>query len=315
MDRLTSILVVLDGTAADRDLLSKAVTLARRSDASLELFLCDSERAYALRHAFDPTGNEEARQNCQRLARQYLEHLKNSAAIAGVPISMDAACVSPLYEAIVHKLQNSRPGLVMKNAAGAHPLGRFAWEANDWELMRACPVTLLLSRGKFWHEYPTFAAAVDVSEQETAGLARAILETSLCLTRSSAQLDVLYCERAESDARWAALHGLAREAYIDSDRVHVLYGNPEEALPAFAADRDYDVLVMGALTHRKGLTSLVGTLTGRLVEFLDCDFVLVKPSTYRCPIGEDTVASYVDTATGAPGHPRHDSRLGLLSPW
>jgi universal stress protein E len=320
MDRLTSILVVFDGTAADTDLLSKAVTLARRCSANLELFLCDAERAYVLRHAFDPTGIEESRQSCLRLSRQYLEDLKNSVATADVRISVDAACVSPLYEAIVHKVQKSHPDLVMKNAAGAHPLRRFAWDANDWQLMRTCPVTLMLSRGKPWRGHPTFAAAVDVSEQETEGLARAILKTSVCLTLSGAQLDVLYSERIENDAagreaRREALHRLAREAHVDAERVHVLSGSQEQALPMFAAERDYDVLVMGALTHRKGLASLVGTLTGRLVEFLDCDFVLVKPNTYRCPISEDAAASHVDTTPRAPEHPQHHSRLGLLSPW
>jgi universal stress protein E len=320
MEKLSSILVVLDGTPADRALLSKAATLARRCGASLELFLCDAERAYVMLHAYDPAGIEESRQDCIRQSREYLEDLKNSMAGGGVPISIDAACKSPLYEATVHKVQKSRPALVMKNAVGAHPLRRFAWEANDWQLMRTCPVTLMLSRGRPWRAHPTLAAAVDVSEQETTGLARAILETSLCLTLNNAKLDVLYSERAESDAagceaRRAALYRLAREAHIDANRVHVLSGNPERALPVFAADRSYDVLVMGALTHRKGLASLVGTLTGRLVDFLDCDFVLVKPSTYRCPVVEDTAAWHGDIASATARHPHHDSRLGLLSPW
>jgi hypothetical protein len=35
--------------------------------------------------------------------------------------------------------------------------------------------------------------------------------------------------------------------------------------------------VLGALSHRESLTSLVGQMTGRLVEALTCDFILVKP--------------------------------------
>jgi nucleotide-binding universal stress UspA family protein len=40
----------------------------------------------------------------------------------------------------------------------------------------------------------------------------------------------------------------------------------------------YDVLTMGALTHRPGVTTLVGTLTSKLVDAADCDFILVKPN-------------------------------------
>ncbi len=176
MEKLTSILVVLEGTGADANLMAKAVVLARHCGASLELFLCDAERAYSLRQAFDPTGIEASRQDCILRSLEYLESLRKATLGSGLSVSIDAACASPLYEAIVNKVRHGRPQLVMKNAAGAHPLRRAAWEANDWQLMRACPVALMLSRGKSWRERPTFAAAIDVSEQETAGLARSILE-------------------------------------------------------------------------------------------------------------------------------------------
>jgi nucleotide-binding universal stress UspA family protein len=40
---------------------------------------------------------------------------------------------------------------------------------------------------------------------------------------------------------------------------------------------EVDLIVLGALTHRKTLRALVGTLTGRLTDTLDIDFLLVKP--------------------------------------
>jgi len=46
-------------------------------------------------------------------------------------------------------------------------------------------------------------------------------------------------------------------------------------------ERRYDLIVLGALTHRKALTQLVGTLTGRLIERVNCDFVVVKAQGTR----------------------------------
>jgi len=68
---------------------------------------------------------------------------------------------------------------------------------------------LLMTRGRQWHSRPRFAAAVNVSGEETAGLARGILERSAMLS-----------------AAWAR--------------------------------------------------TLVGTLTAKLIDAVDCDFVLVK---------------------------------------
>jgi universal stress protein E len=184
----------------------------------------------------------------------------------------------------------SGPSLVIKSAAGEHPVRRFTLDANDWQLARTCPVPLMLTRGRPWQARPIFAAAVDVSEQETAGLARAILHNAEFLSLGcKADLELLYSEREAQDEggrhdREQQLRALAHEFHVKGERVQLLRGEPEETLPVFSAKRHYDVLVLGALTHRKGIAALVGTLTSKLVDAVDCDFVLVKPGVYRCPV-------------------------------
>ena len=39
-------------------------------------------------------------------------------------------------------------------------------------------------------------------------------------------------------------------------------------------------VALGALTHRQGITGLVGTLTDALLQSASCDFLLLKPGTY-----------------------------------
>jgi universal stress protein E len=318
MSKLNRILAVLDGTDADVMILGKAVALAHQQGAALELFLCDAERAYSLLHAYDSTGIEEFRRSCIRKARQYLERLRDTAVGADVRISIDAACESPLYEGIVRKVMKSGADLVIKNAS--HPLRRFAWEANDWQLMRACPATLLLSRGRSWRRSPRLAAALDVSEHESSELMQCIMQTSKRLTADChGELDIVYSEPRDVDPRKqhahvAALQKLTRTAGLQHSRIHILSGAAEQTLPRFAADRNYDAFIMGALTHRKGLSALVGTLTAKLIETLDCDFVLVKPSSYR---------SQVELSTEPlPSQPkvehvfgRQAAAMGFVSPW
>jgi universal stress protein E len=266
-----------------------------------------------LRHAYDSTGVEVARQRCLAESHRYLEKFRNAEICGDVQMSVDAVCESPLYEAIVHKVLRSRVDLVMKSASGTPSQGRLTLEANDWQLMRTCPVTLMLTRGTHWREGPRFAAAVDVSRQETPELPRSIVETSAYLASGSrAQLDVLYSERVntsadEQQAHSVALRHLAGEARTDGEHVYILSGDPEQTLPAFAARHEYDVFVLGALTHKKGIVTLVGTLTSKLVETLKCDFVLVKPDGYRCPIERSTDEQAEDRSDSRP----HSSRQPL----
>jgi universal stress protein E len=321
MSRLNRILAVLDGTDADAMILGKAVALARQHGAALELFLCDAERAYSLLHAYDPTGIEEVRSDCIRQARRYLECLRDTAVGADVRISVDAACESPLYEGIVRKVMRSGADFVIKNAAGACPLRTFVWEANDWQLMRACPATLLLSRGKSWHPCPRLAAAVDVSENESRDLVQAIVETSKCLSEDChGELDVVYSEPwgmdpGKHEEHVEALQELTRAARLQRNSVHVLSGAAEQALPLFAAGRNYDMFIMGALTHRKELSALVGTLTARLIETLDCDFVLVKPSSYRSPVRLSSVPQPAEGEVEPVLEVRQAESMGFVAPW
>jgi universal stress protein E len=301
VDKLTSILAVLDPADESRHVIAKAMVLARHFHARLELFLCDSEHAYSLRHAYDAAGVAQARQQCLTDGQRYLDAVRRSIA-EDVPISTHVACESPLYEAIVRRVLEAKPDLVIKSAAGHHPLQRFTLDANDWQLARTCPVPLMLTRGRIWSAEPRFAAAVDVGDGEGAGLARSIMQTAGMLTSGCrAQLDVVFSDADEKDAsrhteRVEDLNRLVREFSVGSERVHVLSGEAEETLPEFAARGDYDLIVLGALTRKKGLSALVGTLTSKLVDALGCDFLLVKPEAYACPIAEPARAAFGLTA-------------------
>jgi universal stress protein E len=280
--KITSILVVANRDDADKPLLEKAVHLARCLGARIELFTCDFQHAYTLRRAYDTTGVEQAWFCSFRESCDYLETLCKAVDAPDVSILVDAVCASPQYEAVVDKVLACRPDLVIKSTSGAHPQRRFTLDSNDWELMRTCPATLLLSRGKPWGRRPRFTAMTDVSDQETPGLAEAVTGTAELVSRTcEGQLEVLY---GESDApgssaagRAARLAELAQKYHIHPDCVHVLSGDPERTLPQFAARSGCDAIVLGALSHRESLTSLVGQMTGRLVEALTCDFILVKP--------------------------------------
>jgi universal stress protein E len=315
MKKLTSILVVVDPQNEMHRTLQKALMLARRFGASLELFLCDSQRAYALKHSYvtEEIENawraaatqrerfqecaqpsllrndlEKARQSCLDDGLTYLRMLKASLHADDVRIAVDVACHSPLFESIVHKVRETGPDLVIKSASGSHPLRRMSWDHNDWQLARTCPATLMLTQNREWAAAPRFAAAVDISASKDCSLARMILHTSDYLAAGcEAELDLLYSEPSHDDTplraeRQATLSRLAAEHEIEPNHIHVLPGDAERTLPRFAAGQNYDALVFGALTRRHGLASLMGTLTSKLVDALDCDFVLVKPENFAC---------------------------------
>jgi universal stress protein E len=290
LERIESILVVVERGAGASRAIAKAIELGRKFAARIELFLCDAERAFALKHEYDTRGVDEARSASLQESRRYLERLRAQANIGDLQVAVDAMCESPLYEAVVHKVQESRPDVVIRRVAGISETQPTALSATDWALARTCPVPLLLTHGRAWQARPRIAAAVDISEAETPGLARSILRTADFLRQGCQGIvEVLHvCTPAvsnvELESQRAALRERVEEAGVQAQDLHVLVGEPADALPQFAAQRHYDVLILGALTHRKGFATDVGTLTGRLVECLGCDFLLVKPGSYVSPV-------------------------------
>jgi len=286
-------------------LLAKALVLARELNARIELFACDAEHEYALKHAYDRRGVEAARHKCVADLNDYLRRLSYLVTAQDVAVSVDVVCESPLYEGIVHKVFKTCPDLVMKAAAGGDSAGRSALDPNDWELVRTCPVPLLLSRGRAWSTRPRIAAAVDVSDEENPRLLQRILRSAAYLSEGChGELDLVFGERsgadALSEAHAARLRNLAREVQLAADRVWRLTGDPAATLAAFAVEHKPDVLVIGALTHQAPEVGHVGTLTRKLVDTLDCDFVLLRPRRFEFPVREQSVEEWAAEATRKP---------------
>lgn len=292
MKSISSILVVIDRGPAAGDAVAKAVHLAESFGAKIELFMCEGEKAYALSQAYVPAGVDEARRSCIESAHQYLDNLRRSLGSKRVPITIDAQCESPLYESIVRKVMREKPDLVIKCGSAVSVRAKIGFDATDWQLMRTCPAALMLTRGRPWASPPKFAAAIDVSGSESAGLAKHIVQDAhLLADGSGGALEILYAESpdlgdAEREAGSQTLETLALTVTGSATGSRILAGNPEVSLPVFAKRHDYDVMVLGALTHRPAVTAQVGTLTSRLVDALECDFILVKPHAYRSPIAD-----------------------------
>lgn len=288
MEQLKSILAVIERHDRAPDVLARAIILARHFGARVELFMCDADSAEMPRHAQDALGPEEARRERLGAAMRFLESLRQSVMTDDIPIALDAACESPLYEGIVRKVLRSTPDIVVKGVSDNSSNPYSALDSNDLQLVRTCPAPLLLVQGSQWDAWPRLAALVDISEVETAGLARTVFQTASFIARGSAgELDIVYGEGAARTDNVAAnvdarkeLRALAEEFGIAEERQHFVKGEPGEVLQQFTLGRTCDVLILSAWTYCRALTALVGTKGARLLSTVDCDYLLVKPDRY-----------------------------------
>lgn len=306
---IRSILAAVDRDESSKRAVTRAAELARLTGSRLELFLCDAERAYVRQHQYDREAAVSAKEASLADSLRYLESLRGAMGVSDVEVSLNVACESPLYAAIVHEVEHAHPDLVVRSveadetaATGGdvRPYGRElgqraaapVLDASDWDLVGACPAPLLLTRGKPWKARPVIAAAVDLSSGESAELTRTILRAAADIAQSTGGVlkAVHACRgdrpKEEIEIHRAALGERVRTAGIESADIHLVVGEPAAALREFGRQEEVDLIVLGALTHRKTLSALVGTLTGKLIDALDGDFLLVKSPRAPSPFGQ-----------------------------
>jgi universal stress protein E len=281
MNKLQSILAVVEEEGAASPALDRASWLARNFGARIELFTCNAEVAYALRHSYDQRGVQDAIAKLVANDMSRLDLLRHACG-EDLNIAVDARCQSPLYEAIVCKVLDTQPDLVIKTS--------LRLDETDRQLLRACPAPLLLAGARRWREGALrIGASVDLSREESPGLPREIVKAAnLLALRSGGDVEILHATPQRHDrAATRKLTRLAEEFDIAPARAHLLHGEAQLALPRFAADRHYDVIVLGALAHGQAVSSFAGSLTWQLMQAIDADFLLLKPDSFRCPVRFD----------------------------
>lgn len=258
MEKLTSILGVVDTAPGGRIVLDKAMRIARDVHARVRLLVLHP-----------------------RLPRGLAELCKSWPDVDIVLCGGDGATETS-SEAILRTASTGSADLVIKSAAGSS-LRRTSLTAGDWSLAHECPVPLLLARPRPWRTPPRFAAAVDIAADGRLALSRTILHTAGFLAlECEAELDVLYSEPEQDDAtlrmeRAVRLARMVREFRVGCERIRHLSGNPEATLPALLQEQDYDCVILGSVRSH-GLQSFKEGVTSRLFDATSGDVLFVKPA-------------------------------------
>ncbi len=262
---MSSILLLVERGDQAQRALNKALLLARHMNSTLELFLCETER-YVPANSPGAQALERSREAQLAEARAYLLTLCKTMQCPEIEVSSEAVSHVSLREALLEKLQRSRPDLVVKAVNAGQPdpdeLG-----GRDWLLIASCAAPLLLARDRAWHPAPRFAAAVDCEDRQHEPLGRKLMAIGEMLSREcAAELDIL-CARPAADADPGGAG--KRSDWIPGPtpssacRLQHLSGTPSEVLPRFATQRDYDMIIMGKPRHTA--RSLLATSVARRV--------------------------------------------------
>lgn len=294
MNPIRSILVIVDPTASLHPAIDKAAVLAERFSARLDLFVCETKASSNIRHA------SHAAQDLKSM----VEGLAGPLRQRGLEVTTEAIKADPLPAALLERVKHTCAELVVKDTHHHSVAHRTLLTNTDWELIRGCPVPLLLTKPRAWSTIPSVCAAVDPGHHDDKPvlLDRCILDLASALaTNLHGRLHVVHAyipmamvatavgsvptmvmeaapellanERAN---KLKELTALVSDYGVPPDNVHLEMGGTREVLCRLAEQLKADVMTMGAVSRSAVKRAFIGSTAETILEHLPCDALVVK---------------------------------------
>lgn len=292
------IVVLFDSSEDNQTALQKAERIALATGSKLTLFSSDYNSTLANRHLFEDDSGAEAQQAFVRRIQLGLEEKATE-----LDSSLQADCVAVWDKHPAHALEQyliQHPtDLVIKGTHHQNVMQRTFFSHTDWDLIRTCPVPLMLTKSESWNGNLKITAAVDPvhTNEKPATLDEQIINTAKLLSdKLSADLSLLhvydptpmliYLDQPNADAgeisehiekqHKTALAELAKQAGFSDEQVHLETGSPATVIPDYLYQNNSQLVVMGVLS-RHGLDRLViGHTAERVLDRITADILLIK---------------------------------------
>ncbi|HET9862351.1 MAG TPA: universal stress protein, partial [Steroidobacteraceae bacterium] len=244
----------------------------------------------------------------QTARREQLEKLAVRIRRHGVDVDVSADWDFPPYEAIIRKAQRIGADLLVAenhHGTGRHP-ARWLLSYTDWELLRLCPIPVLLVKNRRLYHRPRVLAAIDPSHAHAkpSKLDRQILRAGAQLVHAlRGELHALHAlappiplAPAMPDAPIVDL-GVEREALeevarrnlaravdgfdVKRSHCHLVEGRASEVIPRTARRERCAIVAMGVVS-RSGLKRFfIGNTAEFVMDAVTADILVVKPADFE----------------------------------
>ncbi|MEK1942446.1 MAG: universal stress protein [Pseudomonas sp.] len=273
MNEINDILVVLDARLPQSLAIQHAKLIADITQSHLHLLICSDKKE----------------------AGDYLKRCRDELFTEGYIVSSQQMSLGKPHKDVIAVQQARNCQIVIKQHVPESVLRRALITPDDWQLLRSCPVpVLMIKTDKPW-QGGAVLAAVDVgnSDGEHRALNTGIISASqdiaalalcnlhvVCAHPSPmlSSADPVFQLKETIQQRYRdRLAEIQEEFLLDDDRIHLMQGPAEAIIPYVANKLKVGLTVIGSV-GRTGLSaSLLGNTAEKILDVLECDVLVIKP--------------------------------------
>jgi universal stress protein E len=251
--------------------LERAIGIALETSARLHLFAC----------IFSDTAKsaEEACEVSRLLAeqRENLDKLAVSLSEWGVDVTTEVEWDKDWYRAVVRASIKSSADLVLKSSYKHSSSKRKFSRTSDWTLIRECLCPVLLVKEGAQPCPSRVLVAVDICAKNGSydRLNQNVISFGKwVLDNHSAEVHYI---NAFQSFEWAPdKQELIRNHGIESDKIHILWGDPERAIVAQAEKLDARLVVVGNSARSGVSAAFLGNTVEKVLDKLECDVLSMR---------------------------------------
>lgn len=286
-------LVIADAYGSRQRIVERAADLAARFGARLTVVGFVYEHIANLPIRMDEAPLERLQDSLvEEHRRRIQESLPHTA--KGIQAVVEVVWEKRVAEWVGRRVRQQHYDLVVK---GGHRSETFLYTPTDWQLLRGCPVPVLLFADSRWRRARHVMAAVDLGTKvrsklalnyeivrHAASMATAVggeLHVGYVVPYSKILRDLDVVDKAELRRQGLRLAESFRRSLAERgttvEAIHVEVGPPEKALVNLTAKNRVGLVVLGCVGRRNLAGRVIGNTAEQILRLVKADVLAVKP--------------------------------------
>jgi len=309
MLRYRNILVYIDPTQEHQPALKRAAEIAEKAtDVSITLFLT----CYDLTYEMTSLSSAEERETMQSLVikenQAWLDTLAAPYLESGLTIRSQILWHNRPFQAAIQLILKDGYDLLIKSTHPHSQLSAILFTPTDWNLLRKCPIPLLLVKADTWPENGNILCAIDcksILDSEHHELSESILlgandiasmvksnihivnaypSPPMNIMMELPEFDPIHYEDGLKKLHQETLNKYAEKYNINPENTHLQQGIAEDVISDVAKELDAALVILGTVGHSGLGATLLGHTAEQVIDKLNCDLLALKPKGFISPI-------------------------------
>jgi len=309
MLRYRNILVYIDPTQEHQPALKRAAEIAEKAtDVSITLFLT----CYDLTYEMTSLSSAEEREAMQSLVikenQAWLDTLAAPYLESGLTIKSQILWHNRPFQAAIQLILKDGYDLLIKSTHPHSQLSAILFTPTDWNLLRKCPIPLLLVKADAWPENGNILCAIDcksILDSEHHDLSESILSEAndiasmvksnihivnaypsppMNIMMELPEFDPIHYEDGLKKLHQETLNEYAEKYNINPENTHLQQGIAEDVISDVAEELDAALVILGTVGHSGLGATLLGHTAEQVIDKLNSDLLALKPKGFVSPI-------------------------------